>query len=113
MLSQSNKSAFRVPHRDFDGLTPLPGIEAYPAKACEIPELASLAHERVPGVQLSAAELDLYCRLNPRTAFSFVREGQLLGGIAFLFLNDDGLDALILDTINLRLPRPSLLARPE
>jgi hypothetical protein len=113
MLSQPNNSSFRVPDRDFDGLTPLPGIEACPAKACEIPELASLARERVPGVQLSAAELDIYCRLNPRTAFSFVRNGQLLGGIAFLFLNEDGLDALILDRINLRLPPPSMLAAPD
>jgi hypothetical protein len=113
MLSQSNKSTFRVPARDFDGLAPLPGIEAHPARACEIPELAALARERVPGVELSAAELDTYCRLNPRTAFSFVRNGQLLGGIAFLFLNERGLDALILDAINLRLPPPSLLARPD
>src|SRR5436190_23011550 len=107
MLSQPDKSTFRVARRDFDRLTPLEGIEAYPARTCEIPELASLARDRVPGVQLSAAELGIYCRLNPHTAFSFVRNGQLLGGIAFLFLNDEGLDALILDRINLRLPRPS------
>ena len=60
----------------------------------------------MPGVTLSAAELAAYCRINPRTAFSFARNGHLLGGIAFLYLNDDGLDALILDDIDLRHPQP-------
>lgn len=113
MLSQSNKSPLRAVRHDFDGLTPVAGIETYPSNLREIAALAGLAGEAVPGVQLSAAELEAYCRLNRRTVFSFARNGQLLGGIAFLFLNDAGLDALILDEIDLKRPQSHLLAKTE
>jgi hypothetical protein len=113
MLSQSNKSAFRVAHHDFDNLESVSGIEAYPARNAEIAALATLARATVPGVTLSDDDLAAYCRINPNTAFTFARNGQLLGGIAFLYLNDDGLDALILDAIDLRRPQLRLLAQPD
>lgn len=113
MPSQSIKSPNSTVRHDFDALNPVAGIEAYPAKPAEIPALAKLARETVPGVELSATELGAYCRLNRRTAFSFAKEGQLLGGIAFLFLNDAGLDALILDEIDLRHPQPRYLAATD
>ena len=114
MLSQPNKSAFRrAGYHDFDTLTPAAGVEAYPARPPEIPLLAAMAREAVPGVTLSADELDGYCRINPRTAFTFARHGHVLGGIAFLFLNHDGLDALLLDAIDLRRPHTRFLAGPE
>src|SRR5687767_11014044 len=114
MLSQPNKSPLRAGgHHDFDGLKPSAGVEAYPARPSQIPLLAAMAREAVPGVTLSAAELDAYCRVNPRTAFAFARNGHLLGGIAFIFLNDDGLDALMLDDIDLRRPQRRLLAEAD
>jgi hypothetical protein len=113
MLSQSNKSAFRSGHHDFDNLKPAAGVTANPARPSEIPQLAALARSAVPGVTLSATELETYCAINPRTAFGFARNGHLLGGIAFLFLNDDGLDALMLDGISLGRPQPRFLAAAD
>lgn len=113
MPSQSIKSPYSAVRHDFDALRPVAGIKAYPAKPSEIAALATLARETVPGVELSATELAAYCRLNRRTAFSFAKDGQLLGGIAFLFLNDAGLDALILDDIDLRHPQQRYLAATD
>ena len=113
MPSQSIKSPYSPVRHDFDALKPVAGIETYPTKRAEIAALAALARETVPGVQLSATELGAYCRLNRRTAFTFARNGHLLGGIAFLYLNDAGLDALILDEIDLRQPQPQYLAATD
>lgn len=113
MRSQSNKSPSRAVRRDFDDLVPVAGVEAWPAKPWEIPQLAALARSAVPGVELSAEELAAYCRHNRHTAYAFARNRQLLGGIAFLFLNDDGLDALILDEIDLRRPDLRFLTGAE
>ena len=113
MPSQSIKSPYSAVRHDFDALRPVAGIETYPTKRSEIPALAALAREMVPGVQLKAAELAAYCRFNRRTAFTFARNGHLLGGIAFLFLNDAGLDALILDEIDLRQPEQRYLAATD
>lgn len=113
MPSQSNKSPYSAVRHDFDALRPVAGIETYPTRPAEIPALAAFAREMVPGVRLSAAELAGYCRINRRTAFSFAKDGHLLGGIAFLFLNDAGLDALILDEIDLRQPQPRYLAETD
>lgn len=113
MPSQSNKSLRGAVRHDFDALIPVAGIDTYPAKPSEIPALAALARATVPGVELSAAELAAYCRHNRRTAFSFARNGHLLGGIAFLYLNEAGLDALILDEIDLRHPQSRFLAETD
>jgi hypothetical protein len=103
----------RASCHDFDTLKPLASVEARPAIDIEIQRLAAFAHDAVPGVTLCAAELQAYCEINPRTVFAFTRGGQLLGGIAFLFLNEDGLDALMLDEIDLRRPQRRLLAAAD
>lgn len=98
---------------DFDSLPVARDIDVHPSTTDEIPRLAAMAREMVPGVVLSDAQLRYYCNLNPETAFSFVRSGRLLGGIAFLHLNVFGLDALLLDDIDLRQPAAHLLAAPR
>jgi hypothetical protein len=113
MLSQPNKLPFRAGCHDFDSLEPTAGVEAAPATIADIPLLVATAHRTVPGVTLSAAELHTYCQINPDTVLAFRRNGQLLGGIAFLFLNDDGLDALMLDEIDLTRPQRYLLAAAD
>lgn len=110
MLSQPNKLPSRAGCHDFDRLEPTAGVEAVPATAADIPLLVATAHETVPGVTLGAAELQAYCRINPDTVLAFRRNGQLLGGIAFLFLNHDGVDALMLDEINLKRPQGRFIA---
>jgi len=44
--------------------------------------------------------------------FAFQRNGSVLGGIAFLYLNCRGHDALLLDEIDLKNPSPIYLTRP-
>jgi hypothetical protein len=110
MLSQPNKLPLRAGSHDFDHLKPAAGVEAAPATNADIPLLVATAHRTVPGVTLGAAELESYCRINPDTVLAFRRNGQLLGGIAFLFLNHDGVDALMLDDIDLARPQRRFLA---
>jgi hypothetical protein len=52
-------------------------------------------------------------RGDPESIFVFRRGENLLGGIAFLYLNCRGHDALLLDDIDLKNPRREFLARPD
>lgn len=112
MQSQSTTPAGISRRHDFDSLAISHDIDVHPSTSKEIPQLAAMARRMVPGVVLSDAQLQSYCGLNPETAFSFVRSGTLLGGIAFLYLNVFGLDALLLDDIDLRQPATRLLSAP-
>lgn len=112
MQSQSTTSASISRRHDFDSLTMSHDIDVHPSTSREIPQLTAMARQMVPGVVLTDAQLYYYCALNPETAFSFVRSGALLGGIAFLYLNVFGLDALLLDDIDLRQPATRLLSAP-
>ena len=69
-----------------------------------------MAHRLVPGVQIGAMELAKYFAFDPASILSFTRNRQLLGGMAFLFLNDRGHDALLLDDICLTAPETHYLA---
>jgi hypothetical protein len=69
-----------------------------------------MAHRLVPGVRIEAAELERYFAFDPRSLLTFSRKGRLLGGMAFLFLNDRGHDALLLDEICLTAPETRYLA---
>src|SRR5436305_8736934 len=96
---------------DFDSLSSNSDIEVRPARYSELSILAETAHRLVPGVQMTAPILSRYLEFDPECILTFSRRGQLLGGIAFLYLNSCGYEALILDEISLTQPDISLLAR--
>jgi hypothetical protein len=93
------RGSFAARH-DFDALPLSPDIDVHCAQFSEIALLSDMAHRLVPGVRIGAAELAKY----------FSRKGDLLGGMAFLFLSDRGHDALLLDEICLTAPDTRHLA---
>ena len=99
-----------APRHDFDALPLSPEVDVHCAGFSEIAALAEMAHRLVPGVQIGAAELATYFAFDPQSILTFTRRGDLLGGMAFLFLNDRGHDALLLDDICLTAPETRYLA---
>ncbi|MGY4288398.1 hypothetical protein ACVWXO_007618 [Bradyrhizobium sp. LM2.7] len=95
---------------DFDALPLSPDIDVRSAAFSEIDALSEMARRLVPGVQLGTAELARYFIFDPQSILTFSRRGDLLGGMAFLFLNDRGHDALLLDEICLTAPETRYLA---
>ncbi len=103
------RGSFATRH-DFDALPQSPDVEVRCAQFSEIAALSDMARQLVPGVQIGASELARYFSLDPQCILTFSRKGNLLGGMAFLFLNDRGHDALLLDEICLTAPETHYLA---
>src|SRR3979490_2806326 len=106
------RASFAARH-DFDSLSTSSDIEVRLARHSELPVLADIAHRLVPGVQITAPLLSKYFAFDPECIRTFSRRERLLGGIAFLYLNSCGHDALILDEISLTQPDIGLLARHD
>lgn len=97
---------------ELDRLSPSAAIEAGPARPEELEQLAAIAKREIPGVNASAG-LAQFLASDPESIFSFRRAGKVVGGIAFLFLNSRGHDALLLDNIDLKNPQAAYLARAD
>jgi hypothetical protein len=95
---------------DFDALPLSPDIDVHCAQFSEIAALSDMALRLVPGVRIGEAGLARYFTFDPDSILTFSRKGTLLGGMAFLYLNDRGHDALLLDEICLTEPDTRLLA---
>jgi hypothetical protein len=106
------RGSFAARH-DFDALPLSPDVDVRCAQFEEIAALSEMAHRLVPGVQIGAMELAKYFAFDPESILTFSRNGHLLGGMAFLFLNDRGHDALLLDDIGLTAPETQYLASPN
>lgn len=103
------RGSFAARH-DFDALPLSEDVDVRCAQFSEIAALAQMAYRLVPGVQIGASELARYFTLDPQSILTFSRKGRLVGGMAFLFLNDRGHDALLLDDICLTAPETRYLA---
>lgn len=103
------RGSFAARH-DFDALPLSPEVDVRCAQLGEIGALSDMAHRLVPGVQIGERELARYFAFDPQSILTFTRNGTLLGGMAFLFLNDRGHDALLLDDICLTAPDACHLA---
>jgi len=101
-----------APRHELDRLLPSAAIEAGPATPEQLRTLAAIAKREIPGVNASA-ELAHLLQADPESIFSFRRAGNLLGGIAFLYLNCRGQDALLLGNIDLKNPQREYLARAD
>lgn len=102
---------------EFDFLLPVSALEVRPAKRHELDALARFAGASIPGVNADASYLAMLQDRDSESIFTFLRAGQLIGGCAFLYLNYQGHDALILDDLNVARPAVAHLAnadeRPE
>jgi hypothetical protein len=103
------RGSFAARH-DFDALPLSPDVEVRCAQFSEIAMLSEMAQRLVPGVQIGSAGLAEYFAFDPDSILTFSRKGDLLGGMAFLFLNSRGHDALLLDEICLTAPETQYLA---
>ncbi|MDX3967264.1 MAG: hypothetical protein QHD01_11765 [Bradyrhizobium sp.] len=106
------RGSFAARH-EFDALPLSPDVDVRCAQFSEIAALSDMAHRLVPGVQIGAAELARYFTFDPQSILTFSRKGNLVGGMAFLFLNDRGHDALLLDEICLTAPETRYLASAD
>jgi len=98
---------------ELDALVSTRVVVAEPAKQEQLGELAAIARKEIPGVRASEAALVQFWQHDPDSIFAFSRGGRMLGGIAFLYLNCRGLDALLLDEVDLQHPGRELLAGPD
>jgi len=97
---------------ELDRLATTTAVTVELAKYEQLAGLAAIAKKEIPGVNASEAGLVQFLRDDPESIFAFQRNGRLLGGIALLYLNCRGHDALLLDEIDLRNPDRQFLARP-
>ena len=102
-----------VPRHELDRLSPTSAITVRPATGRQLANLVAIAQREIPGVSVSEVGLAQFLRGDPESIFAFERAGNLLGGIAFLYLNCRGYDALLLDGIDLKNPSHEFLARPD
>jgi len=102
-----------VARHDLDGLLPSGAVRGDPATLNQLAALAELANREIPGVSVSEAGLAQFLRQDPESVFAFQHNGKLLGGVAFLYLNRLGHDALLVQEIDLKNPPHQLLARSD
>jgi hypothetical protein len=112
MDSDFRESADFLPRHELDGLSPTSAITAGLATGPQLAELVAIARREIPGVSVSEAGLAQFQRNDPQSIFAFERAGKLLGGIAFLYFNRRGHDALLRDAIDLKNPDLRFLAGP-
>jgi hypothetical protein len=110
MRSQSSQREALAPLPEFDFLLPVSTLEVRPAKRRELEPLARLAGTSIPGVKTAVDYLEKLQTHDQDSIFSFLRDGQLIGGCAFLYLNYSGHDALVLDELNVSRPDVDHLA---
>ena len=96
---------------ELDRLSASAAITVGLARQAQLADLIAIARREIPGVSASETGLSQFLRNDPDSIFTFQRAGRLLGGIAFLYLNRRGHDALLLDGIDLKNPSREFLAR--
>src|SRR5258708_12667398 len=102
-----------VARQDVDEIVPSCAVSGEPAKLHQLAGLVAIANREIPGINSTKAALAAFLREEPESIFAFERYGRLQGGIAFLYLNCRGHDALLLDDIDLKNPRREFLTRPD
>jgi hypothetical protein len=97
----------------FDRIPAQGNFQVSPASAEVLAQLTDLAEALVPNVAPQPEKLTALWRRDPATFLAFTSESQLLGGIGLLYLNEWGLDALILDDITLTDPEFRFLCKAD
>jgi hypothetical protein len=113
MQNLSRGSGHLNDRHELDRLSPASAIVVSVASEWQLSDLTTIARREIPGINASDARLAQFLRDDPESIFSFHRAGKLLGGIAFLYLNCRGHDALLLDGFDLRNPSREFLAQPD
>src|ERR1700716_3525624 len=112
MLNLLRGSGDFVARHELDRLSQSSAVTVRPATRAQLADLVAIAQREIPGVNASEAGLAQFLHDDPESIFAFQRRNKLLGGIAFLYLNCRGHDALLLEKIDLKNPGREFLARP-
>jgi hypothetical protein len=88
------------------------GVDTSPAQSDELPAMVALARTAVPGVTIRDATVERVYRQHPESVFPFRCGGRIAGGVAFLYLSENGLDRLLLDELDFSDPDPEVLVAP-
>lgn len=111
MPKMLRESSDLVARHALSGLSPTNAVDVRLATRQHLDRLADIANREIPGVNVTAHGLARFLHNDPETIFVFQRQGRVLGGAAFLYLNERGHDALILDDIDLTDPAMEFLAQ--
>jgi hypothetical protein len=98
---------------DFDSLSINTSIEVRPPHSSEIAVVADMATRMVPGVQIAEPALRRHFDFDRECILTFSQHGKLLGGMAFLYLNGRGHDALISGAFSPSSPDFAFFARSD
>ena len=86
-------------------------LEVRPASSMELPDLADLLLEKIPGL---VAPFSSFARVHShsKSIFSAINGGSIVGCFACLHLNDRGLERLLEGSLSMTEPDLSCLANP-
>lgn len=71
-----------------------------------------MANAKIPEVSISAEFLQAFSTRDRDSILAFRHRNKVVGGVAFLFLNETGLDDLLLGQFDFANPTERVLARP-
>jgi hypothetical protein len=101
-----------VARRDFDFIPRRSEVIVAPAENRDFEPLAAMANAKVPDVCATGELLREAAARDRDSILSFRLKGVLLGGVAFVFLNQIGVEGLLLDSIDLARPTAAIMANP-
>lgn len=104
-------SARHRQRHELDLLRSYDWIDARPATIDELPTMVAMARETIPAISIGYDSVERIFVHNQECIFPFRRDGKIVGGVAWLFLNELGLEALLLDEIDFSRPNLALLTR--
>jgi hypothetical protein len=105
-------AAFSQRH-DIDLLEPFAGLDTGPASPAEVGEMLAQARTGIPDVRVSERTALRVLKINPHSFFAIRRAGQIIGGVSYLFLTEEGLERLLLDELNFADPDEAILTPPD
>jgi hypothetical protein len=110
-LSQCD-NAPKVARHDFDFVPRRAEVDVAPAKSSDFSILAEMANAKIPEVTVTGPFLAAFATRDIDSILAFRHRGKVVGGVAFLFLNETGLDDLLLGQFDFAAPSERVLARP-
>ncbi|QCI65150.1 hypothetical protein [Phreatobacter stygius] len=99
-----------LPRHSLDLLSSAQLVDASPARHHELAGMADLARQSISAVKIGNDVVERVYRHQAPSIFPFRVRGRIRGGIAFLYLNQDGLEHVLLDTFDFADPDLALLA---
>lgn len=102
----------KVARHDFDFVPRRAEVNIAPAKSNDFSILAEMANAKIPDVTVTGAFLAAFAARDIDSILAFHHRGKVVGGVAFLFLNETGMDDLLLGQFDFANPSERVLAAP-